>query len=72
MVLVLYQDHVAVRHKGLRLAGHISWAEPVDLYHDLEPRVGEVRRLIDSRVNQAGSFAVENASGIQIPGYYVQ
>ena len=71
MLLVLHQDHVAVRHKGLRLVGRISEAEPVDLDHDLEP-VGGVRGRIDSRVIQGCFFAVASASDSLCLGLYFQ
>ena len=71
MLLVLHQDHVAVRHKGLRLVGQISEPEPVDLDHDLE-QVGGVRGRIDSRVIQGCYFAVASASDSRSPGLYYQ
>ena len=71
MLLVLHQDHVAVRHKGLRLVGQTSEAEPIDLYHDLE-QVGGVRSRIDSRVIQGRHFAVASASDIRSPALYFQ
>ena len=71
MLLVLRQDHVAVRHKGLRLVGRISEAELVDLVHDLEP-VGRVRGRINSRVIPGCFFAVASASHSLCLGLYFQ